>query len=91
MDQLHKINQQANDLLNTLEKEPSLKIKVMAEIRNQLKLQLEIFKVLYDMEAIAEFQNEVLTIIGECEPDVKTTIINRLKEKRALRSAIRLT
>lgn len=89
-DQLHKINEQANKLLDDLEKDPSLKIKVMAEIRGQLKLQLEIFKALYDMEAVAEFQREVLTAIGEESPDVKNRIVKRLKESRSLRCSIKL-
>ena len=37
-----------------------LALKAMAEIRGQLKLQLEIFQALYDMKAVQEFQQEVL-------------------------------
>jgi hypothetical protein len=67
-----------------------LALKAMAEIRSQLNLQLEIFRTLYDMEAVAEFQREILQTIGECEPDVRDRIIQRLKESRALRSAIQI-
>ena len=66
-----------------------LALKAMAEIRGQLKLQLEIFATLYDMEAAQEFQNEVLTAIGEVAPDVRAQIIHRLNEKRIIRSAVR--
>ncbi|HUV58817.1 MAG TPA: hypothetical protein VMW09_01740 [Desulfatiglandales bacterium] len=121
--QLQKINQDANELLDLLMrwnrgdeaalqvlesqvrkvrvgktekfveefkfKDPrELAIKAMAEIRGQLNLQLEIFKTLYDMEAIAEFQREVLNTIGEIASDVRDRIIQRLKEKSALRSAV---
>jgi len=41
-----------------------LALKAMAEIRGQLCLQLDIFKTLNDLQAVAEFQKEVLTIIG---------------------------
>lgn len=68
-----------------------LAIKAMTEIRGQLNLQLEIFKTLYDMEAVAEFQKEVLTIIGEVAPDARKEIIYRLKTKRALRSSVELS
>jgi predicted transcriptional regulator len=64
-------------------------LKAMAEIRGQLKLQLEIFQALYDLQAAAEFQEEVLTAIGEVDPDVRTKIICRLNQKRAIRSAVR--
>ena len=89
IDQLYKINEMANQLLDELETKPNLKLKVMAEIRGQLKLQLEIFQCLYDMKAIEEFQNEVLTAIGEESPDVQKRIIHNLNKKRAIRSAIK--
>jgi predicted transcriptional regulator len=66
----------------------SLALKAMAEIRGQLNLQLDIFKTMYDMAAVAEFQKEVLTAIGEEAPDVRNRIIQRLKESRALRQSV---
>ena len=65
-----------------------LALRCMAEIRGQLNLQLDIFKTLYDVEAIAEFQKEVLTAIEEVSPDVRNTIIRRLKERKALRGSL---
>jgi hypothetical protein len=65
-----------------------LALKAMAEIRGQLNLQLDIFKTLYDVEAVAEFQKEVLTAIGEVSPDVRDRIIQKLKESRALRQSV---
>ncbi|MGO9370845.1 MAG: hypothetical protein ACLQBD_01955 [Syntrophobacteraceae bacterium] len=65
-----------------------LALKAMAEIRGQLKLQLEIFQALYDMQAVAQFQQEVLAVIGECSPDARETIIRRLAERSAIRSTI---
>jgi len=64
-------------------------LKAMGEIRGQLKLQLEIFQTLYDMKAVQEFQQEVLTAIGETSIDVRDAIIRRLTEKRAIRSAVK--
>jgi len=65
-----------------------LALRCMAEIRGQLNLQLDIFKTLYDVEAIAEFQKEVLSAIEEVSPDVRHTIIQRLKERKALRGSL---
>jgi uncharacterized radical SAM superfamily protein len=65
-----------------------LALRCMAEIRGQLNLQLDIFKTLYDIEAIAEFQKEVLSAIEEVSPDVRNTIIQRLKERKALRGSL---
>ena len=88
IEQLHKINEQANQLLDDLVQKPEMKLKIMAEIRGQLKLQLEIFQTLYDMKAVQEFQQEVLTAIGEESPDVRHRIICRLNEKRAIRTVV---
>jgi len=66
-------------------------LKACQEIRGQLSLQLDIFKTLYDMEAVAEFQREVLEIIGEVDQDVKREIIERLKARRAIRSVVQIT
>lgn len=90
IDQLYKINEAANKLLDELAEKPDLKLRVMAEIRNQLRLQLDIFQCLYDMKAVQEFQDEVLTAIGEADPDVRDRIIRNLNQKRAIRSAISL-
>jgi len=89
IDQLYKINEAANKLLDELEEKPDLKLRAMAEIRNQLRLQLDIFQSLYDMKAVQEFQDEVLTGIGEASPDVRDKIIRSLNEKRAIRSAVK--
>jgi hypothetical protein len=65
-----------------------LTLKAMAEIRGQLRLQLEIFQTLYDLKAVEEFQNEVLNTIGEESPDVRNRIIQRLRQRRAVRAAV---
>ena len=67
-----------------------LALKAMQEIRGQLNLQLDIFKNLYDVQAVAEFQKEVLSAIGEVSPDVRDRIIKRLKESRALRQSVQI-
>jgi len=67
-----------------------LALKAMAEIRSQLNLQLEIFKTLYDVQAIADFQKEVLTAIGEIDNETRNRIVRRLKEGKALRGAINI-
>ena len=99
LDQLQKINRDANELLDLLmrwnrgedaalqvlesqvrkikvrgqEEEISeyrfkdpreLALKAMQEIRGQLKLQLEIFQALFDMQAVQQFQAEVLEVIA---------------------------
>ena len=90
IEQLQNINRKANDLLDTAiaAEDHGTALNAMREIRGQLTLQLEVFKTLYDVQAIADFQREVLEAIGETAPDVRDRIIQRLKEGRALRSAL---
>jgi hypothetical protein len=88
VDQLQKINVEANRLLDELEEIPELKLKVMAEIRGQLKLQLDIFQALYDLKAVQEFQEEVLSTIGEASPRLRDAIVQKLAERRAIRKSI---
>ena len=89
VDQLQKINIHANQLLDELQQTPELKLKIMAEIRGQLKLQLDIFQSLFDMKATQQFQQEVLSAIEEVSTDVRNRIVNRLSQKRAIRTAIK--
>ena len=65
-----------------------LALKAMSEIRGQLNLQLEIFKALYDMKAVAEFQREVLEAIQNASPEIRDEIVNNLQKRRAIRSTL---
>jgi DNA-binding transcriptional ArsR family regulator len=114
-DQLQKINDHANELLDLLmvcvngdeaakeaaaaklgpmgpgSKDPKeLALKCMQEIRSQLKLQLEIFQTLYDMQAVADFQREVLQAIGDADLETRDRIIRNLQERSAIRSTLDL-
>ena len=93
VEQLLNINRKANTLLEVAiqAKDHDTTLKAMREIRGQLELQLEIFKTLYDLEAVAEFQREVLTAIDEVDRDVRDRIVQRLKENKALRGSVSIT
>jgi hypothetical protein len=63
-----------------------LALRAMAEIRSQLKLQLEIFNSLYNLTAAAEFQKEVLESIETVSKETREQIIRNLQKVRAIRS-----
>jgi hypothetical protein len=65
-----------------------LALKCMQEIRSQLKLQLDIFQTLYDMQAVADFQREVLEAIGNADLATRDRIIGNLKERSAIRTTL---
>jgi DNA-binding CsgD family transcriptional regulator len=84
-----KVRGQEEEVTEYKFKDPrELALKAMGEIRGQLKLQLEIFQALYDIQAVAEFQKEVLETIGNVSPETRDEIIYRLKEKRAIRAVV---
>lgn len=86
----HGEGDEEHDVIEIKMKDPrELALRCMAEIREQLELQMKIYETLYSMRAAEEFQREVLEAIGEAAPDVRMCIIARLNEKRALRSAVR--
>jgi hypothetical protein len=87
---VHGEGDQTEEIVQVKMKDPrELALRCMAEIREQLLLQTKIFETLYSLKAAEEFQNEMLTAIGEVAPDVRRRIINKLNERRALRSVVR--
>jgi transposase-like protein len=60
-------------------------LKLTAEIRQQLGLQLSISKALVDLRVVKEFQDTVIEILRDEAPETARRIIARLKERRALR------
>ena len=94
--QLQDINADARKVLDDLsgsedKVDKQIVLKACAEVRKQLSLQLDIFHLMYDMTAIADFQREVLAVIGECAPQVRDEIVKRLKEANAVRAAVQFS
>jgi predicted HicB family RNase H-like nuclease len=66
-------------------------LRAMKEIRDQMSLRFSIAEKVHDMalrEAEVEFREEVLQVIGEVDPHVREEILEKLKERRAARSAL---
>ncbi len=62
-------------------------LKLAAEVRQQLGLQLNITKTLVDLKVVREFQRSVTETIAEVDPGVARQIIAKLKARRALRAS----
>ncbi len=63
-------------------------LRAMQEMRGQLNLQLDIFKTLNDMTAVAEFQREVLEAIKDASFEIRDEIVRNLQKARAIRSTL---
>jgi len=86
--QLEKVNKRANNLLDKAEGNVQDSALMMKEIREQLKLQMELFKTMWDVRASMEFQDTVLTVIGKIDPEVRKQILQELNAKSAIRNAV---
>jgi predicted transcriptional regulator len=87
---VHGEDDKKEEVVEVRMKDPrELALRCMAEIREQLALQMKIFETLYSLKAAEEFQQEVLAAIAEVAPDVRQRILNRLNQKRAIRQAVR--
>jgi DNA-binding transcriptional regulator GbsR (MarR family) len=77
------------DITEVKMKDPrELSLKCMSEIRNQLKLQMEIWQAYLEWNDRKAFQDEVLRILDEFEPGTRQRVINRLKDRAVLRGAV---
>lgn len=87
----YPIKENETHLKNTIKmviSEKNTALKACDSILKQLNFQLDIYKTLYDFKAVSEFQQEVISIMGEVSPRLRSKFIKRLKEKRALRQSV---
>jgi len=61
----------------------------MKEIQSQLKLQIDILNSVANFEAIADFQRQVIEIIGEMDLKMRKQFVARLKEEKSIRAAVK--
>jgi len=93
IEQLYDVNAKVHTLMEKAETDddrPTM-LRCMAEIRQQLDLQLKIYATLYDLQAVEEFQNAILETIREVSPDVRERIIHKLNQNRAIRQAVKFS
>jgi hypothetical protein len=66
-------------------------LRAMSEIRSQLALQNQTLAMLTEMTAIHEFQQELIQLLKEIDPEVCDEFCRRIDQRQALRRAVRLT
>ncbi len=100
MAQLQRINQVINGELDHIQQAiasaegaerqtlQDQRLKHVSEVRKQIGLVLEIAQVLYNVDEVKAFQEEVLTAIGEAAPEIRAKILCTLQERRAIRSVL---
>lgn len=88
LDQLSDINQRVKQTLDKVQKDPAMLYKACAEIRAQLELQVKLYQLLYDAQAMQDFIEEVVRIVEEVDRDAARRLLQRFKEKRSVRAAL---
>ena len=63
-------------------------VRLMQEIRGEIDCALEMYKLLFDSKSVMEFQQEVLAVISEVDPSVRLRILDRLQERRSVRTIL---
>ena len=89
---LRRIHNRAFQLLEKLkiesvesaEKYGFVVLKACEAIRKDLELQLRICESLYNAEEVARWQNELMDILGEIDPDARERFYRRYQEKRPI-------
>lgn len=91
--QLSDINQDTRNLLDELRKkkelpERTLYLKTISEIRQQIRLCVDILESLSNMKEVKQFQQDVIEAIGEADPITQRRIYERLEERRLSRTTL---
>jgi len=60
-------------------------VKIKAEIRQQLRLVMDIWKTKFDLEQLAEFQQGVVEEMGKESPALQKRFIERMKNRYAVK------
>ena len=73
--------------LALLDSDDADKTRVLAEIRNHLKLAMEVMSLLYSVQETKAFMEEVMQILDDVQPGTREIILARLRERRSIQSA----
>jgi hypothetical protein len=63
-------------------------LKAVGEIREQIRLQMDLFKTMHNVEMLSRFQQIVLEEIGCADPEIQQNIARRLNDAHALHGAV---
>ena len=88
--ELKELNTKAQELLAQAEQRDDIDVvlKLLAEIRQQLNLAGNLMALVADVNAVAQFQETVLRVIGEQDETTQRQIVEALNAERSLRQSV---
>lgn len=79
----------ANNLKSALAIQTNV-VNISGEIRKQIELQMKIMETLFNIQMQQEFQAEVIEVLKTADEIVAQTLIEKLKERKALRGLVKI-
>ncbi|MFC1862912.1 winged helix-turn-helix transcriptional regulator [Thermodesulfobacteriota bacterium] len=89
--QLNEINQRSLDLLDQAESDPKFSLQCIAELRNQIKLAMEIQIHLFSVQEARNFMMIVKEALKEASPDAYKEFMRKINNEQSLKSALRFS
>ncbi len=86
--ELNSINDKTKAILKNAEADPHLALKAIGSIQQQISLAVDIYERIYSIDSVNKFNEEVLQVLEECDPDLRKKVIDRLNAKASLRRAV---
>lgn len=88
--QLHAINQKTLELLDRAEEDPDMRLKCIAEVRNQIRLAADIYEKMYSVQSVNEFMETMISVLKSVDENAYREFKKRANEHRSLRSVLRV-
>ena len=89
--QLNEINKKALELLDQAEENPEFALKCIAEVRNQVRLAMDIQVNLFSVQEAERFMLIVRDVLRETAPDAYQKFKSRINNERSLKQALRFS
>ena len=87
--ELNSINEKTKVILADAKDDPQLALKAIGSIQQQISLAIDLYEKIYSIDQMNNFNQEVLQVLEECDPNLRKKVIERLNAKASLRSAVR--
>jgi hypothetical protein len=87
--ELNSFNEKTKIILADAKDDPQLALKAIGSIQQQISLAIDLYEKIYSIDQMNNFNQEVLQVLEECDPDLRKKVIDRLNAKASLRSAVR--
>ena len=89
--QLNEINQKNLELLDRAETTPEFALKCIGELRNQIRLAMDIQINLFSVQEAERFMLIVQDVLRETAQDAYQEFKNRIDDERSLKQALRFS